>query len=329
MTIYDIAKEAGVSASSVSRVINNKPGVKADARERIEKIMKKHNYSPSALARGLVNQSSTIIGILVADIRNVHHTDGAYYIEQELMRMGYCCIILNTGHEDKDKCHAISILERRRVEGVVMMGSIFQSEAVSEAIKKHLSNVPVVMVNGWLDLPNVYGILSDEQGGVEQCVELLVSKGRTRIAFACDHPMTPSNKLKERGFLYGMQHIGMDGTRWNYGTDNTLEGGYNVTLRILKEHPDVDGIIYAVDLLAAGGIHALTDKHISVPDQVAVIGINNSAFAEICIPSITSLDNKRLDSSKMAARILLDHLAGKPSTKRIMLLPDLVEREST
>ena len=329
MTIYDIAREAGVSASSVSRVINNKPGVNAEARERVLKIMKKHNYVPNALARGLVSQSSKIIGILVADIRNVHHTDGAYYIEQELMHMGYCCIILNTGNKDADKCNAVAILERRRVEGVVMMGSVFQSDAVSAAIKRHLSKVPVVLVNGWLNLPNVYGVVSDEQGGVEQCVDLLLSKGRARIAFACDRPFTPSNKLKERGFLQSMQRIGVEGARWNYGTENSLQGGYDVTLRILREHADVDGIIYAVDLLAAGGIHALTDRHIRVPAQVAVIGINNSVYAEICVPRITSLDNKRLDSSKMAARILLDLLGGKTSVRRIMLLPDLIERDST
>ncbi len=329
MTIYDIAKEARVSASSVSRVINDKPGVNSKTRELIQEVMKKHNYSPSALARGLVNQSSKTIGILVADIRNIHHTDCAYYIEQELSQAGYCSIIMNTGTEDKDKCTAVSLLERRRVEGVVMMGSVFQSVAVSEAISRHLSKVPVVIVNGTINLPNVYSVLSDEQGGVEQCVELLVAKGRTRIAFACDHPLTPSNLLKERGFLHSIERNGLNGHLWNYGTSNSLQGGYDVTLKILNEHPDVDGIIYAVDLLAAGGIHALTDNGVNVPNDIAVIGINNSAFAEICAPQLTSLDNKRLDSSKMAARILLDEFNGKTSAKRIMLLPDLIERGST
>ena len=89
MTIYDIAKEAGVSASSVSRVINNKPGVNAETRQRIMKLMEKYSYSPNAIARGLVSQSSKTIGIMVADIRNIHHTDGAYYIEREMVAMGY------------------------------------------------------------------------------------------------------------------------------------------------------------------------------------------------------------------------------------------------
>ena len=78
MTIYDIAKEAGVSASTVSRVVNNKPGVHPSTKEKIEKLLKKYHYSPNEMARGLIKQSNHMIGILVADIRNVHYTDGAY-----------------------------------------------------------------------------------------------------------------------------------------------------------------------------------------------------------------------------------------------------------
>lgn len=329
MTIYDIAKEANVSASSVSRVVNNKPGVNKEVRHKILKLLDKYNYSPNAMARGLVSQSSKIIGILVADIRNIHHTDGAYYIEREMVSFGYCCIILNTGDKEEDKINAIQTLERRRVEGVVMMGSIFQSSAVSTAIARHLRTVPVVMVNGWLNLPNVYGVATDEHGGVQQCVQHLVEKGRKYIAFVCDAPKTPSNMLKEKGFHDSMREIGVNGELWTYETENTLKGGYDTTLHILNDHPNLDGIIYAVDLLAAGGIQALTSKKISIPKQIAVIGINNSAYAEICNPRLTSLDNKRLDSSIIAARILTDCLSGKQSTRRIMLVPDLIERDTT
>ena len=329
MTIYDIAKLAGVSASSVSRVVNQKPGVNPETRQKILKIMEKNNYSPNAIARGLVSQSSKTIGILVADIRNIHHTDGAYYIEKELIGLGYCCIILNTGDRDEDKVHAIDILNRRRVEGVVMMGSIFQCDAVKEAISQQMSDVPVAIVNGWLDLPNVYGILSDEQGGVASCVKYLMAKGRRKIAFICNKPYNPSNRLKESGYLQSARDLSITPAEWSYRTENTLEGGYEATLQVLKEHPDVDGIVYAVDLLAAGGLQALHAQKVPVPDQVAIIGINNSTYAQICSPSLTSLDNKRMEASVMAARFVIDHISGKKNPNRMMLLPDLVVRQST
>lgn len=329
MTIYDIAKIAGVSASTVSRVINNKPGVSMETRQRIMKLTEANNYSPSAIARGLVNKSSQTIGILVADIRNIHHIDGAYYIERELIALGYCCIILNTGIEDDDKVNAIEILRRRRVEGVVMMGSIFQCGAVAEAIERCLSDIPVAIVNGWLDLPNVYGILSDEMGGVISCVQHLLSRGHQKIAFVRDLPANPSNTLKEKGYFSCADKLNIPLEKWCYYTENTMEGGATVTRKILEEHPDVEGIVYAVDLLAVSGLQVLHEKKIAVPGQVAVTGINDSDYARICTPTLTSLDNKRMEASVMAAQIVVNHISGKQTARRVMLLPDLIVREST
>lgn len=166
MTIYDIAKEANVSASAVSRVINNKPGIKAETRIRVQQLLKKYNYMPNETARGLVNQSSKIIGILIADIRNKHHIDGAYIIEREMTKRGYCCIIFNAGSENSSRAQYIRILEQRRVEDVVLIGSSFQSEFMKEQIKTYLSKIPVVMANGYLELPNVYSVLINERDGV-------------------------------------------------------------------------------------------------------------------------------------------------------------------
>ena len=105
MTIYDIAKEAGVAASTVSRVINHKPGIKAETRERVEALLKKYNYTPDANARGLVMQSSRTIGILIVDFRVSHHTEGAFFIERAMAERGYFCMTFTTGpaEENMDK----------------------------------------------------------------------------------------------------------------------------------------------------------------------------------------------------------------------------------
>ncbi|MDD4295715.1 MAG: LacI family DNA-binding transcriptional regulator [Ruminiclostridium sp.] len=328
MTIYDIAKEAGVSASTVSRVINDKPGIHPDTRKKIQRLLTKYNYSPSETARGLVNRASKMIGILVADIRTIHHTDGAYIIERELSKLGYCCIIFNTGTDDASKSEYIKILSRRRVEGAVLIGSSFQTEPVECAIQKYLSNQPVVIANGYLDLPNVYGVIADEQNGVANCVKLLFEKGHKRPAFVIDFH-TPSNNLKQLGFEQAVRSLGFYGEPWVYETESTLQGSYEVTKRIIKEHPDVDGIIYSVDSLAAGGTRALTDMGISIPDKVSVIGIDNSIYAEISNPKLTSLDNKLLDLSMAAARNLIDALNNGKPPKKILIFSTIVERETT
>lgn len=330
MTIYDIAKEAGVAASTVSRVINNKPGIKAETRQKVQALLKKYNYTPDVAARGLVMQSTKIVGILIVDIRVTHHIDSAFVIEQELTKKGYCCITMSTGPEDEQKAEYLRILEQRRVEGVILMGSMFMTEMVKETISRHLSNVPVVMVNGYLDLPNVSGVIVDEDHGVEQCVDLLCRKGKTRIAFALDSH-SPANSNKQRGYYDGMRaHGAGEDQLWMYeAEESSVQGGYDVTMRILKEHPDVQGIIYSIDLIAVGGVRAAHDQGYRVPEQLGLIGIDNAIYGEICMPKLTTLDNKMQGLSEAAASLLRAGLEGRIQNKKMMMFSEIIERETT
>lgn len=328
MTIYDIAKLAGVSASTVSRVINDKKGVNKKTRDRILNILEEYHYSPNEAARGLVNQASKIIGILISDIRTTHHTEGIYYMEREFGKLGYCCIIMNTGNDEDSKAKYVKILHQRRVEAAVLIGSTFQSELVKQAIKEYLPNTPVIIFNGYLDLPNVYGVMSDEQNGVMNCVKLLSDKGRKNLAFVIDK-YTPSNKAKMLGFQIGVRQWCNQSEPLIMEADSSFNGSYEATRRLIKQYPGVNGIIYAVDLLAVRGIRALQDLNINIPGDVAVIGVDNSLYCEMSYPSLTSLDNKLFDLSVAAARNLIFVLQKKHVIKNVMIISSIVEREST
>ncbi len=338
-TIYDIAKEAGVSASTVSRVVNNKPGINENTRKKVQQLLEKYNYIPNEAARGLVTQSSRIIGILIEDIRVVHHTESAYVIEQEMTRLGYTCITLSTGPDPKKKAEYIRHLEQRRVEGAILMGSMFGTSEVEESIHEHLSGIPIVIVNGYLNLPNVYSVIADEERGIEECVELLASKGRKNIAFVMDAE-TPSNNSKKRGFMTAMMRQGIPSEKQLlYQADwegvslsdprNTILRGAGATRRLLQENPQVDAIVYCVDLLAIGGIHEMESQGIAVPEQIAVMGVDNTIYGEICRPQLSTLDNKLVEVSRNASGILLNALEKKEVSKRMMLYTEIIEREST
>lgn len=338
-TIYDIAKEAGVSASTVSRVVNNKPGINENTRKKVQQLLEKYNYIPNEAARGLVTQSSRIIGILIEDIRVVHHTESAYVIEQEMTRLGYTCITLSTGPDLKKKAEYIRHLEQRRVEGAILMGSMFGTSEVEESIHEHLSGIPIVIVNGYLNLPNVYSVIADEERGIEECVELLASKGRKNIAFVMDAE-TPSNNSKKRGFMTAMMRQGIPSEKQLlYQADwegvslsdprNTILRGAEATRRLLQENPQVDAIVYCVDLLAIGGIHEMESQGIAVPEQIAVMGVDNTIYGEICRPQLSTLDNKLVEVSRNASGILLNALEKKEVSKRMMLYTEIIEREST
>ncbi|MGN0706450.1 MAG: LacI family DNA-binding transcriptional regulator [Faecalibacterium sp.] len=336
MTIYDIAREAGVSASTVSRVINNKPGIKESTRKRVQKLLDEYNYTPDVSARGLVTQASKFIGILIEDIRVSHHTESAYVIEQEMTRQGYTCITFSTGADDAKKTQYIEILEQRRVEGAIFIGSMFGTEAVCKSTAQHLSGIPVVVVNGTLDLPNAYSVLIDEERGTEECVALLAGKGRKNLAYLMDMP-TPANAKKNRGFCTGMLRQGLcsegrsvfaevDGTT---GPRSSIERGRRETEELLKQLPGVDGIVCATDMLAIGCIQELKRLGISVPEQVAVIGVDNTLYGQICTPALTTLDNKLGEVSLAAANVLLDVLQDRPVSHKLMLLTEIIQREST
>ena len=319
-----------MAASTVSRVINNKPGIKAETRKRVQELLHKYNYTPDAAARGLVMQSTKMVGILIVDIRVTHHIDSAFVIEQELTKRGYCCITMSTGPADERKAEYIRILEQRRVEGVILMGSMFSTEAVKQSIKEHLPGVPVVIVNGYLDLPNVSGVIVDEDAGVTRCVDLLVRKGKRKIAFVLDSD-SPANRSKQQGYYDGiLKNGGTEDDFLMYEMDeSSMHEGYNITVKLLKEHPDVQGIIYSIDLVAVGGVRAAYDMGYQVPKELGLIGIDNTLYGEICMPKLTTLNNKLEDLSETAASILREGLEGKPQNKKLMLFSEIIEREST
>lgn len=329
MTIYDIAKQAGVSASTVSRVINNKPGIKAETRKKIQAILKSCNYTPNENARGLSTQNSKLIGILITDLRIAHHTDIAYHIERELAKVGYVCLILNTGITDENKVEAIQILAKRQVDGILMVGSTFQCEAVKDAIVQYLPSIPIAITNGYLPLPNVKGVLVDEYKGVMECIELMQGKGHKKIALIAPND-TPSSIMKKNGFVEAMTKSDvLECADWIYYAETSLTEGYKITNKIIEEHPDVQGLLFCEDEGGVSAVRALMDAGYSVPDQIAVIGVDNTRYCEMCNPKLTALDNMMLEMSMESARILLGSLQGETLPDKIMLLSKIVERETT
>lgn len=328
VTIYDIAKMANLSPSTVSRVANNRPGVKKETRELVLKLLKEHSYMPNEIARGLVTQSSKMIGILISDVRTTHHTDGVFFLERELSKNEYSCLIYNTGTAQEDQARYFQALGQRNVDAAVLMGSIYQTETVRDAILKYIPSTPVFICNGYLDLPNIYGVTADDQNGVCSCVRLLADKGRKHLAFVLDH-YTPSNLLKKAGFEIGVAQFCDDRNPLIIKTGASIHDAYDALQQLMREHPKTDGIVFSEDVLAMIGLRVLAEMDISVPSQVSIIGINNSKYAEISTPTLTSLDNMLYDLSLTIARNIIELLKGQRINKRMMIYSQIVERQST
>ena len=328
-TIYDIAEKAGVSASTVSRVINNYPYVNKETRARVLKVIAESNYIQNDSARSLATQSTKMAGILLADVRTTHHTDGVYYVEHEFSKNGYSCLIYNTGTDPEQQARYIQILSQKKVEAVVLMGSVFQNSTVQNAIMVFMPNTPVAICNGYLDGQNIYGVLSDERGGVMSAVRLLASKGRRNIAFLTNR-LTPSNQEKLDGFNDGFKLYVKGGSSEVVEIQSSEVSDYmEATRQLMKAKPKTDAIIFSEDYIAIAGLHVLYELGITVPEQVAVMGMNNSRYAQISNPALTSIDNMLYDTSLVAVRNLLEVLKGERVNHRMSIGTNIVERSST
>lgn len=325
MTIYDIAAEAGVSASTVSRVINKKSGIKPSTRRLVEGLLEKYNYSPDEAARGLVNQNSRMIGILVSDIRNQHFTEGAYIMEQEFLSNGYCSIIFNTGDSSSEKAEYVRLLAQRKVEGAVFIGSSFATDEIRSAVLTYLTNVPVVIANGTLDLPNIYSVRADERSGVADLVNYLYSIKKSNIVYI-DGNDTPSNRIKKESYLNAMRMLNLPALI--SAAENSYEGGLATMSMLLDEANPPDAAICAVDLIAVGALRAVTDRGLKLPEDVSVLGIDNSPYASISNPRLSSLDTHLRELSLCCARTLIDSLSKKEVIRNIVIPTDIVIRES-
>lgn len=330
MTIYDIAKEAGVSITTVSRVLNGKGNMlKKETREKVEAVLEKNNYMPNLAARGLASKTMKTIGILTVDIRDDHHARSAYTIEQEFSKLGYSCVLFNTGDFEETKEHYIKMLAERQVDGAILIGSVFQDKAIETCIKNYLPSVPFVIANGHLPLHNVCGIVCDDALGVRLAIEHLAEKSHTRIGYVKDLD-TISARAKCEGYMDGMkQIIGEEAPLRIYNASNSFEGGYNATMELMQEHSDTTAIVYGEDITAVGGMKALVRLGYRVPQDVEVIGFNNSLYTQIATPTLTSIDNKLNLIAKKAVQTLNEMMHGENISSKIYVLPELTYREST
>lgn len=327
MNIYDIAKEAGVSISTVSRVLNNKSRVSQKTIEKVRRVMEEHNYSPNPVARGLVNKSLRTIGIVTVDIRGLHYASLAYSTLEELNALGYNCLFCNAGFSEQDQERNIRMMAQNCIDGVIFIGSTFQTEAMKKMISQYIGQLPVVMVNSYLELPNIYSVLCDDQKGVEECVAFLMKHGHKHICYIGREAMTASGERKMRGYVQALQQSGIE-PRIIRG-DNSIDGGGQMVETALKQYDDTTAYIFENDMQAVGGTNTLIASGIRVPENVEIITYNDSFLSMAVTPHLTCVNNKLQQIGKGAAKVLHEVIEGGEAAKKTIYSPTLLERDST
>ena len=215
----------------------------------------------------------------------------------------------------------------------MLIGSTFQSEKIKKSIQLLLGDRPIILENGVIDLPNVYSVVADEEHGVAACLELLFTKGRKHPCYI-NMNTTPSNLLKLRGFSHvwkehfpGTEPHVIDIPRRD--DCDEWKACYEAVKELFSEEQEIDSLIFSTDQLANAGMRALQDRGIRIPEDVAIIGIDNSIYSQLCSPQMTVLNNKMPELSITCSNVLLQILGGQTVSNRLMVVSEIIERGTT
>lgn len=329
MNIYDIAREAGVSISTVSRVMNNKGNVNPATRRKVEEILEQNNYIPSAIARGMMSKSLRKVAVLTVDIRVPHYARTAYTIEREFSRRGFEVSLCNTGGELEETAKYLRSALEKQVDGIVLVGSVFNTICKNQEIEGYLRTTPVVLANGKLELPNSYSVLVDDCYGIGLAVDHLMQKGHRELYYVKDMD-TVSARLKCEGFISSLERYGVkDGKKHIVNTVPSVEGGRRAIEHLIQKGDPFTAIVCGEDITATGVVKALLHAGLRVPEDVAVTGFNNSEYARICEPQLTTIDNKPELVAMLSVQLLTSLIEKTELYSSCTIQPELVKGETT
>ena len=328
MNIKEIAKLAGVSVATVSRVINNNPNVSSASKEKVLSVMAENNYTPNLFARGLNTKSINTVGILCPDIGDVNHARTVSSLEHSLRDRGYDVLLCCTGRQSKSTHEYLHLLSDKRVDAIFMVGCAGEEDPELSEYQKSGKRVPLIIVNGYLDLPGVYCVLCDERTAMCDMVKELFERGCRNMAFIEDSD-TYSAYQKRQGFLDGIKLCGLTPNpklhiRIDPFVQSELFCTKSIFSQLFEAGERIDAILTADDILAVGALQAMVQAGRSFP----IIGFNNSEHAVCCTPALTSMDNRIDVQCNIAVETMLDILQGKDAIDKLVVSAKLEERET-
>lgn len=326
ITIADVAREAGVSRQTVSRVLNNKGEIKPETLARVRAVIERLDYHPSSIARGLATRHTLTLGFIVPDIANPFFADISRGADDVAQQAGFSLLLCNTAEDPIREADLLRKLEQRSVDGVVLCSSRLPERDLADLMKRHPA---VVLVNRCL--PGSSAVCVDDAHGAGLLVRHLLRAGRRAIGCLAGPPVSYSSQERARGYAEALAaaggHLAPALTIRCPSLD--LEGGRHAARSLLAERPKTDAIVCHNDLVAVGALQACAELGRRVPDDVAVAGADDILLASLVTPALTTLRCDRHALGATAVRLLLDQLNGaSDGCKTVVFQPELVVRAS-
>jgi LacI family transcriptional regulator len=328
VSIKDVAKEAGVSIATVSRVLNDVDVVNEDTKKKVQDAIKKLGYRPNIVARSLKTQRTRTVGILIPDISSQFYPEIVRGTEDVANIYDYNIILCNSDSDLEKEKEYLRVLKEKMVDGVLYMSSSLEPEIVELIKELDLKTVLVVTTDKDKTFPSVS---IDNREAAYDATMYLLNKGNKRPAYIGVHK-DEVNAAAVRYFGYedALKEKGM-GVDENYVYFGELKAheGYAGVNKIL-EKGSFDALFCASDEIAMGAINALREKGIKVPEEVEVVGFDNIYSSSIFYPKLTTVAQPMYDMGSVGMRMLIKTINKKELEEKNYILPyELVERDST
>ncbi len=326
-TIYDVARQAGVSAATVSRVVNGRASVDAALTARVQQAMRDLDYRPNALARNLRRQRTSIWAVIISDIGNPFFTSMVRGVEDVAQGAGYSVVLCNSDEDPAKEARYVAAALAEQMAGVII-SSTGKAANVNRLIE---AGTPVVAIDREVRGAAVDSVLVDNEHGAELAVEQLIAAGYQRIACISGPRRLPTAQQRQRGWAKALRAHRRPATDdlVRYG-DFRQEGGYQAMAALLDEGEQPDAVFVANNLMTVGAMECLVDRGIPVPDRMGVVGFDDIPWAHLVRPSLSTVVQPTYELGRTAALLLAERITEPtrpPST--VTLRTELKVRESS
>lgn len=333
VTIYDIAKEANVSPSMVSRVINGSGPVKKEKAEKILQIIKKYNYVPNALARSLTKKESRTIGIILPDISNPFFVQIYKEAEKRALEHGYNIILGNSFSDYKIESLYLKSFLEKQVDGIIFLGGRINACKLDEKYVKEMAEikgkVPIITVNSIYEESSTLNIVTDEEKGFRELVEFIAKKGYKKIGIILGEKCISSSETKREYFLKYIKEYNLSTSKeWIIYSGFSVEAGKKGIGKLLKNKKLPEVIMCINDIVAIGAIRELVSRGFKVPDDIKVTGFDDIELAQSFIPSLTTVDQNYTEIGKLIIDVLATKSFDHNLSEKVMIETSLRVRES-
>ncbi|OPA75202.1 LacI family transcriptional regulator [Paenibacillus selenitireducens] len=327
-TIYDIAREAGVSIATVSKVMNQTGRISDKTRKHVLDIMKKSDYQPSVVASALTKKRTYTLGLLIPDLANPFFAEVARSIEDSAQLLGYNLVISSTDNELSKEERYVNVLRQKRVDGIILATGARSDSIVKQLLKQKL---PIAVIAREMPSFVVDTVLVDDFLGGYLATSHLIELGHRRIAVIAEDLGVMSSRERVRGYKQALEESGIAyEDRLVVVSPFHVQGGKETATELLRGPLKPTAIFACNDLLAIGVVQAVREQGMSVPQDVSVVGFDNTLLATIIDPSLTTVAQPIQEMGRQIVQLITQEIDGsKPNKQRLVLLPELVIRNST